>query len=356
MLNTQLRPHQSRAISMLRQSWKEHRTHIIQAPTGSGKTVIAAHIINGFVSRGMRVLFIVPLTVLIEQTEKSFMNQGLPQPGIIWRDHPGLDYSKLIQIASIDTLENRTMPDYDCIVYDEAHCRRRWFLEHITESDKPIIGLSATPLAPWMGNYYKNFIKVATTRELIDKGYLSEFEIYAPHTPDLSSVKSRKSEEFGEDYVEAQVAKIMQDHTLVADIVSTWLRIGENEPTLAFCVNVAHANQVANEFVSAGVEAEVISAKTPMIARSEIFKRFSMGITRVICNVATLVAGLDLDVRCLIYARPTKSEIRYIQCIGRSIRTPDNLPELYHKYLERREELELNRESKPSIEGLNNGI
>jgi DNA repair protein RadD len=323
MLSTELRPHQERAISMLRQTWREHRTHILQAPTGAGKTVIAAHIIDGFVTRGMRVLFIVPLTVLIEQTAASFVKQGLPPAGIIWRDHAGLDYSKLIQIASIDTLENRDMPDYDCIIYDEAHSRRRWFLEHIQNSEKPVIGLSATPMAPWMGNYYTNFIKVATTRELIDQGYLTDFEIYAPHAPDLSAVKSRKSAEFGSDYIESQVAEIMQDHTLVADIVSTWLQIGENEPTLVFCVNVAHANQVANEFVSAGVEAEVITAKTQMSDRQEIFKRFTLGITRVICNVATLVAGLDLDVRCIVYARPTKSEIRYIQCIGRGLRTAD---------------------------------
>jgi superfamily II DNA or RNA helicase len=322
-LTTELRPHQDRAIAMLRQSWKGHRTHILQAPTGAGKTVIAAHIIKGFVNRGMRVLFIVPLTVLIEQTAESFYKQGLPKAGIIWRQHPDLDYSKLIQIASIDTLENRTMPEYDCIIYDEAHSRRRWFLEHIEESEKPIIGLSATPMAAWMGNYYTNFVKVATTRELIDQGFLTDFEIYAPHTPDLSEVKSRKSAEYGVDYVEAQVAEVMQGHDLVADIVSTWLQLGENEPTIAFCVNVAHANQVANEFESAGVNAEVITAKTLMDERQRIFKRFTMGVTKVICNVATLVAGLDLDVRCIIYARPTKSEIRYIQCIGRGLRTAE---------------------------------
>ncbi|MGT3245454.1 DEAD/DEAH box helicase, partial [Yersinia enterocolitica] len=33
-----------------------------------------------------------------------------------------------------------------------------------------------------------------------------------------------------------------------------------------------------------------------------------------------LVAGFDSDVRCLIYARPTKSEIRWLQAIGRGLR------------------------------------
>ena len=30
--------------------------------------------------------------------------------------------------------------------------------------------------------------------------------------------------------------------------------------------------------------------------------------------------GFDSDVRCIIYARPTKSEIRWVQCLGRGLR------------------------------------
>jgi superfamily II DNA or RNA helicase len=33
------------------------------------------------------------------------------------------------------------------------------------------------------------------------------------------------------------------------------------------------------------------------------------------------VAGFDSDVRCIIYARPTKSEIRWLQALGRGLRT-----------------------------------
>jgi DNA repair protein RadD len=42
----------------------------------------------------------------------------------------------------------------------------------------------------------------------------------------------------------------------------------------------------------------------------------------VICNVATLSVGLDLPmVSCIVDARPTKSEIRFVQTIGRGLRT-----------------------------------
>jgi len=39
--------------------------------------------------------------------------------------------------------------------------------------------------------------------------------------------------------------------------------------------------------------------------------------------VGVLTTGFDSDVRCIILARPTKSEILYVQMIGRGLRTAD---------------------------------
>ena len=41
------------------------------------------------------------------------------------------------------------------------------------------------------------------------------------------------------------------------------------------------------------------------------------------CNVGCLTTGIDWDVRCLILARPTKSEILFVQIIGRGLRLAD---------------------------------
>jgi superfamily II DNA or RNA helicase len=49
--------------------------------------------------------------------------------------------------------------------------------------------------------------------------------------------------------------------------------------------------------------------------------RFETGATKIIVSVGVLVAGFDSDVRCIIYARPTKSEIRWLQALGRGLRT-----------------------------------
>lgn len=317
-----LRPHQKKAASLLRGEWRDKRTHLVYGTVGMGKTALASYIIQGHVNRGMRCLFVAPYTVLVEQTAKRFEEYGLPKAGIIWRDHPEYFPQRMVQIASADTLIRREFPDnVDLLIIDECHIRRKKVLELISEIDIPVIGLSGTPYSPWLGEYYQSLIKPCTMREMIDQGYLSDYEFYAPTTPNLKGVKTRMSAGFGQDYVDKDLAEIMGDYKLVGDIVSNWLENGEGRPTIAFCVNVGHANQITNQFNSVGVSCEVMTAKTKPEERLQIVRRFEDGITKVICNVGVLVAGFDSDVRCIIYARPTKSEIRWVQSLGRGLRT-----------------------------------
>ncbi|EES2154821.1 DEAD/DEAH box helicase [Escherichia coli] len=314
---------QERGLNQLRQQWKQHRTYLMYAPTGTGKTGLAAFVTAGMVERGMRVMFVCPYTILLNQTAERFTEYGLPWEEIsfVWRDHPNHDPERLIQIASADTLIRREFPDnIDLLIVDEAHMKRRALLEVIRDKDIRVLGLSGTPFAAWMGKYYECLIKPTTIRELIQRGDLSDYEFFAPSMPDLAGVKTSNTV-FGRDYNEEQLASIMGSSDLVGDIVRNWLENGEDLPTICFCVNVAHANFVTREFLQAGIGAEVMTADTPHDERQDIIRRFEEGATKIIVNVGVLVAGFDSDVRCLIYARPTKSEIRWLQCIGRALRT-----------------------------------
>jgi DNA repair protein RadD len=66
-----------------------------------------------------------------------------------------------------------------------------------------------------------------------------------------------------------------------------------------------------------------VDGNIPREERGETFSRFRSGATRVICNVGVLTTGVDLDVRCIILARPTKSRILFTQTIGRGLRTAE---------------------------------
>ncbi|HEM6680847.1 DEAD/DEAH box helicase [Citrobacter koseri] len=328
MLNITPNFAQDRALNMLRRDWKAYESFMMYMPTGSGKTGLAAFVAAGLVSRGMRVLFVAPYTILINQTAQRFTQYGLPEDQIsfIWRDHPNYDPNLQIQIASADTLIRRDFPqNIDLLIIDEAHLRKRRILKEIerltSETKTKVIGLSGTPFSPFLGRYYQRLIKPTTIGELIQRGDLSNYEFYAPTKPDLQGVKTKNSAEYGADYDETQLAEIMCGSDLVGDIVDNWLRNGRDLPTVAFCVNKAHANYVTMQFNKAGVNAEVMVAETPHEERQLMIHRFETGATKIIVSVGVLVAGFDSDVRCVIYARPTKSEIRWLQALGRGLRT-----------------------------------
>jgi hypothetical protein len=66
-----------------------------------------------------------------------------------------------------------------------------------------------------------------------------------------------------------------------------------------------------------------MDAFTKIDERDAIVARFKTGEVKVLCNVGVLTTGFDADVRCVILARPTKSEILYTQMIGRGLRQAD---------------------------------
>ena len=110
---------------------------------------------------------------------------------------------------------------------------------------------------------------------------------------------------------------------LIADVVQTWKRLGEGRPTLCFAVDRAHAKHLQQQFEAAGVPCGYQDAHTSDDERRQIKRRFHSGEVKVVCNVGTLTTGVDWDVRCIIFARPTKSKMLFVQIAGRGLRTAD---------------------------------
>ena len=78
----ELHDHQARALDALRASLLAgKRRPMVQAPTGAGKTVLAAAIVDGALKKGKRVLFTVPFLNLIDQTVDAFSRQGIKRSG-----------------------------------------------------------------------------------------------------------------------------------------------------------------------------------------------------------------------------------------------------------------------------------
>ena len=315
-----LRPRQERAIALLRRSiLAGHRRPMIQAPCGFGKTLTAAHMIAGARQKGNRVCFAVPAISLIDQTVEEFYREGIAEMGVIQADHPMTDGTRPVQVASVQTLSRRTFPNVDFVIVDEAHVAYRSIFKWMAaRPDIIFAGLSATPWTRGLGKHYDDLIIAATTQNLIDEGYLVPFRIFGPDSPDLAKVRTVAG-----DYHEGDLSKVMQGPKLVANVVENWLKNGNDLPTFCFCVDRAHANAQRRAFEDAGVPTAYVDAYTDRAERGKIEKRFHDGSVRVVVNIGVLTTGIDWDVRCLILARPTKSEILLTQIIGRVLRTAE---------------------------------
>lgn len=326
-----LRPHQAEAIAQMRgcvarNNQLSRRSRImLKLATGAGKTITAAEIVRSARAKGKRVLFIVDALSLIDQTVEAFWSQGVGELGVIQADHPMTDWSKPVQIASVQTLQRRGMPAADIVIVDEAHGQNEWLseiMQSATWKTVLFIGLSATPWSRGLGHLYDDLITPISMQQLIDLGLLCPFRAFAVAHPDLSGVKTTRG-----DFHEGQLAEVMAAGNLIADIVSTWQRLGENRPTFAFAVDRAHAKAIQRRFEGAGVPCGYIDAFTKVDERKAIQRQLNSGEIKIVCNVGCLTKGVDWAIGCIILARPTQSEMLYVQMVGRGLRVNDGIPD-----------------------------
>jgi DNA repair protein RadD len=314
------RPHQVKALEQLRQSiGRGNRRVVLQLPTGAGKTFVASKIVAGALAKGNRVCFTVPLISLVDQTIAAFEAEGITDIGVIQASHHRTDLSQPVQIGSMQSMSRRGVPEAEVVIVDECHLQFDLLPKWMRDDPKRLfIGLTATPWARGMGDIWDDLVRPVTMQELIDAGYLSPFRVYAPSHPDLSGVKTMAG-----DYHEGQLASVMSEGALVADVVDTWLQRAAGLPTLIFAVNLAHAEKIQAAFAARGIAMGYCDASVDLIERQHLFRQMARGDIAGVVNVGTLTTGVDADVRCIVMARPTKSEMLFVQCIGRGLRTAD---------------------------------
>ena len=304
------------------------RRLLLVAPTGAGKTVVAAEIIRRAHTKGRRVVFFAHRRELIHQTRRKLIDAGVPADaiGVLMAADPLSDPSAPIQVASIDTWRHRDPPAADLVMIDEAHrslaATYVRAVEHYTAAGAAVIGLTATPFRAdggGLGEIYETMELVSTPSELIAEGYLVAprvFSVPPEARPDLSGVRVRLG-----DYSQAQLERAVNREELVAGIVDQWIRRAEGRRTVAFAAGVAHSQAIAAAFVAEGIAAEHLDGTTPTAERDAILARLQSGETRIVSNCGVLTEGWDQPaVKCCILARPTKSTGLYLQMAGRILR------------------------------------
>ena len=318
-----LRPSQSNAERAVREAVREgHKRIVLQAPCGWGKTLWAAHIIAAALRKGSRPLFTCPAISLVEQTLKAFEKEGIKDIGVMQAHHVRTNAMASVQIASVQTLIKRAVPDIGFALLDEVH-ESFEALDALIDSeawkDKLVIGLSATPWTKGMGLRWTKLVIAATINDLIADGHATPSVIYAPEKDiDRNALTVTRGE-----FDEGSASATMSEASIVGDVLTEWKEKSPREKTFAFCVNRAHAQKQMEAFQDSGIPFGYIDANTPIPERTRIFAKMQYGEIAGIASVGCLIRGIDEDVRCILDLQPTRSEIRHVQKWGRGIRTAE---------------------------------
>lgn len=321
----ELRPYQVEAVDRLRDGYRAGlRSQVLVAPTGAGKTAIAAYLMAEAKKKLTRTAFIVDRVNLVDQTSAVLDRYGIDH-GVIQAGHWRTRGYEPIQVCSAQTLEKRGFfPDLKLLIVDEAHCTRKQTNALIQNRESmKVLGLTATPFTDGMDKLYQGLVNVTTTDTLINDGFLVPLKVYAAVKPDMSGAKVVAGEWSDKEITD-------RGRAIIGDIVSEWvnktnLHFGKAVKTIVFSASVDHGAELCEAFNAAGYNFQQVSYKDGGDDRRreliEEFRKPDSTITGLVaCEVFT--KGFDVpDVMCGISARPyRKSFSSHIQQIGRVMR------------------------------------
>ncbi|TIY09721.1 MAG: DEAD/DEAH box helicase, partial [Mesorhizobium sp.] len=141
-MTRELRPYQTAAIGLVWQAMAEGRRRpVLMMATGAGKTKTAAEIINRALAKGKRVVMTMPAIELIDQTVQALYAEGITDIGVIQAQHPLTNSDMPVQVASVQTLSRRLLPETDLVIVDEAHRAHKIVYQWMAKHPKlPFIG------------------------------------------------------------------------------------------------------------------------------------------------------------------------------------------------------------------------
>jgi superfamily II DNA or RNA helicase len=302
---------------------------LISLPTGSGKTVVFAHLIRGVEGRS---LVLVHRDELLTQAEDKLLTiWPEAQVGIVKAERNELDAD--VTIASVQTLsrENRLSQARDIrftfLVTDEAHhavaaSYKRIYDALLRDNGSQLhLGVTATPNRAdrrGLGEVYQKVVYHKSLLDMIRAGWLCDLRCVQVKTDiSLDQVHTRKG-----DFAEGELASVINTENRNELIVAAYKEHAAGRLTLCFTVDVEHALDLAEAFRAEGLKALALSGKTPLQERRRALRQFHDREIEVICNCQLLTEGYDEPgIDCIILARPTKSSVLYTQMVGRGTRT-----------------------------------
>lgn len=306
-----LRQYQIQAMNDIRRQYAAgHRSPVLVANCGWGKSCTAAEIAKLSAAKSNRVLVIAHRVELIEQLQDTFDAWGVPR-----------DRCDIMMVQSA-TRRLDLLPQYDFIICDEAHHGTCNTYRNVFDRypDARRLLLTATPertSGQGLADIADCMVQSVSVRWLIDHQYLAPFEYYAPaeliNADQLRTVQG--------DYDHKQAAALLDKPKIYGSVLENYRKYADGKQAIVFASSIEHSKRVVEAFQSAGYTAAHLDGKTPKNERKRLMEEYRSGRLQIISNYEIISEGVSVDgCECCILLRPTKSTILFLQSSQRCMR------------------------------------
>ncbi|MGJ8686322.1 MAG: DEAD/DEAH box helicase, partial [Spongiibacteraceae bacterium] len=299
---------------------------VIEAPTGSGKSLIQAMLLAKY---KIRTIAVTHVKELIEQNHEELLRCDHTADAGIYHAGIGLRQTEnRITFCGIASVYKRAheFGRIDLIIIDECHLlpnnQATMYRKFIDDAQRynpqlVVLGLSATPyrlgnglLTEGEGALFTDIVPAKacgmSMRELIEMGYL------APVT--TAPVKARMTtdgiKKTAGDFNLKELAAANDTDPATRAAVNEIVHFGQARKSwLIFAINVDHAHHIAELMP---VETAVVTGTTPKTERENITRDFKAGRIKCLVNVNVLTTGFNAPgVDLVAFLRPTHSASLY---------------------------------------------
>ena len=344
-------PYQEPMLEALRvERERGHTRNLLVAPTGTGKTLVAAfdyRELRRTLPRA-RLLFVAHRERILTQSRGWFATVlEDPDFGELLTGERKVESGEhvfaTIQSLSRMDLEADLPPDhFDVVIVDEFHHAEAPTYERLLEHVRPrvLLGLTATP-ERHDGKDVRRWFDGRTAYEMrlweaLERGLLAPFQYFGVQdSVDLDDVAWRRGwgydrAELAERYVVAGGAEARA--RLVGQEVLRRVTDVKKMKALGFCVSVEHARFMAGWFEKAGIPSAVVLGETPTDERDAAIRGLESGPERpgslqALFTVDLFNEGVDIPtVDTILFLRPTESATVFLQQLGRGLRLHRDKP------------------------------
>ena len=323
-----------------------HRSVMVQMPTGTGKTILLASVVESFLREhsNCNVWIVAHRRELVSQIKDTlnkfllnFIFSNHPVPPSKGASKPSPDCLSAgasnvpVKAMSIQWLAKH----YDeikegpgMIVIDEAHHALAKTYKEMWERfpNAKFLGLTATPCrlnGKGFTDLFDVLVQAWGIPEFICKGRLATYDFVSIKSDGVTQwlIDSLQKRGADGDYQNKEMDMLLNKKPSIERLYQSFEEYGKNRKGIVYAINISHAKRIMELYQEHGIKVVAIDSKTPALERQADIEAFRKGDIQVLVNVDIFSEGFDCpDVEFVQLARPTLSLAKYLQMVGRGLR------------------------------------